>query len=251
MLHFDTVSVSHGKRNILEQISCALSPGRITVLLGSNGAGKSTLLRCVSGVQDYTGTISLQGRDLKTMSPAKRAKHIGILPQILPQTGFPCRTLVSLGRNPYTDAAGRLSDTDKEHVQLAMELAGVAEFADRPADTLSGGEKQRVFLAMLLAQDPDVMLLDEPASFLDTAARTELFTLLQNLAVHNGKTVMLVLHDLSEALEIADDVLILAQRKVAFSGSRDACLHAGAVEKWFGVQRYFCTNGDDSRIFFR
>lgn len=251
MLHFDDISVTCGKQTILERVSFSLRPGRITVLLGSNGAGKSTLLRCIAGTCMYSGTISLQGTDLQTMSPGMRARHVGILPQILPQTAFPCRTLVSLGRNPYTDAAGRLSDADRKQVQTAMELAGVTAFADRPADTLSGGEKQRIFLAMLLAQNPDVMLLDEPASFLDTAARKELFSLLRTLAVHNGKTVLLVLHDLSEAMEIADDVLILAQRTIVYSGSRDACLNAGAVEKWFGVQRYFCTNGDQHRIFFR
>ncbi|MBQ3176559.1 MAG: ABC transporter ATP-binding protein [Clostridia bacterium] len=251
MLNFHDVSVSYGNRTVLEHISFTLTPGRITVLLGSNGAGKSTLLRCVNGMQTYTGRIFLQDTDLKTMSSRERAKHIGILPQILPQTGFSCRTLVSLGRNPYTGTAGRLSVSDRNRVQMAMETAGTAEFADRHADTLSGGEKQKVFLAMLLAQDPSVMLFDEPCSFLDTAARGQVFSILRDLAYCHGKTVLLVLHDLSEALEIADDVLILAERTIVFSGSRTECLETEAVEKWFGVKRYFCTNGTDSRIFFR
>ena len=251
MLTFDHVSVSCGKKELLHSVSFGLVPGRITVLLGANGVGKSTLFRCVSGLQSYTGTISLAGQDLKTISPVQRARQVGLLPQILPQTGFPCRTLVSLGRNPYTNAAGRLTDADRAQIEKAMALAGVSEFAKRNADTLSGGERQRVFLAMLLAQDPAVLLLDEPASFLDTAARGQLFALLRNLAVAEGKSVLLVLHDLTEAMETADDVVLLSDRTVFFSGRREDCLESGALEKCFGVQRYFCTNGTDERIFFR
>jgi len=251
MLHFDHVSVSYGKKAILEKVSFTLLPGRITVLLGNNGAGKSTLLRCINGLQNYTGSITFQGTDLSTMSPRERARHIGILPQILPQTGFPCRTLVSLGRNPYIGTTGRLSVEDRKQVQLAMDLAEVSDFAERSADTLSGGEKQRVFLAMLLAQNPDILLLDEPASYLDTMARGHLFKLLRDLADHHGKAVLLVLHDLSEALETADNVLILADRTIVFSDTRESCLESNAVEKWFGVERYFCTNGVSDKIFFQ
>ncbi|MBQ8400855.1 MAG: ABC transporter ATP-binding protein [Clostridia bacterium] len=250
MLIFDHVSVSYGKNTVLRDVCFSLHPGRITVLLGKNGIGKSTLLRCLSGLQTYTGSILLAGEDLRTLSARERAKRIGILPQLLPQTAFSCRTLVSLGRNPYTNASGRLSAADREQVERAMERAGVSALADRNADTLSGGEKQRVFLAMLLAQDTPVLLLDEPASFLDTDARRRLFSVLRSLA-DDGRTVLAVLHDLTEAMELADDVVILAEHTSVFSGSRALCLETGMPETWFGVKRYFCTNDTGGMLFFR
>ncbi|MBQ8642407.1 MAG: ABC transporter ATP-binding protein [Clostridia bacterium] len=251
MLTFDRFGVCSGRKEILQDVSFSVRRGRITVLLGKNGAGKSTLLRCVNGLLPYTGCIYLGGREIKTISFRERSRQICFFHQILPRTGFTVHSLVSLGRSPYTGPTGRLSDADLEAVEKAMDTAQVKSLADRRVDTLSGGEKQRAFLAMLLAQDTPLLMMDEPAAYLDTDARRHLLQMLRDLVDIHGKTLLLVLHDLTDALEIADDVVILAERTSVFTGSRAQCLDSGMVGKWFGVRRYFCTDEGGARMFFR
>ncbi len=251
MLTIDNLGVSHSGKVVLREVSFSLRPGKITVLLGKNGAGKSTLFRCINGLQPHTGQILLNGTPLAHLPPVMRARQIGILPQILPSTGFTVRALVSLGRNPYLGTAGRLSAADRSAVENAMTLAQVQPYGDRTVDTLSGGEKQRAYLAMVLAQDTPLLLLDEPTSYLDTDTRRHLLKLLRELADVHGKTLFVILHDLTEAVELADDAVILADGTSVFCGSVRECLRQDALEKWFGVERFFCTNGDMNRIFFR
>ncbi|MBR4960548.1 MAG: ABC transporter ATP-binding protein, partial [Clostridia bacterium] len=248
---FDALRVCRGGQVILKDVSFSLRPGRITVLLGKNGAGKSTLFGCLNGLVPYTGEILLDGLPLSRISPEARAKRIGILPQFLPASGFSVRTLVSLGRNPYVGAGGRLSAEDREAVENAMVSAGISGFEDRRADTLSGGERQRAYLAMILAQDTPFIALDEPASHLDADASRRMLSLLRELADHHGKTLLVILHDLTEALALADDAVILADHTCVFSGTTEECLASRMPEKFFGVHRYICTNGEENRIFFR
>lgn len=247
MLTFENLSVSFGDRQILDRVSFALPPGKITVLLGQNGVGKSTLLRCVNGLCPYSGRILLDGTPLSTQSERARARQIGILPQVLPSTNFTVQTLVELGRNPYIGTTGRLSDMDRAQVANAMDTAKVQAFAHRSVDTLSGGERSRVFFAMLLSQDPAVFLLDEPFAALDAPSQKQFCALLRSLTENNGKTILLILHDLTEAVEIADHVVILQEGAVSFVGSREDCLAEGAIEKAFAVRRYVC----EDVIFFR
>lgn len=251
MLTVENLGVTKGSRAILRDVSFALRPGKVTVLLGKNGAGKTTLFRCVNGLQRYSGRTLLEGIPVENFSASEKAKKIGVLPQFLPGSGFTVRTLVSLGRNPYTGSAGRLSAADREAVENAMELVHVQDFADRTVESLSGGEKQRAYLAMLLAQDTPLMLLDEPASSLDTDARRQLLELLRTLADRQNKTLLVILHDLTEAFTLADDVLILADGTCVYSGTAEDCLTTGEPERWFGVRRYTCTEDGESRIFFR
>lgn len=247
MLTFDGVTVSFGGRTVLDDISFSVPTGGITVLLGQNGVGKSTLLRCVNGLCPYTGTIQLDGVSLAALSIRDRARQIGILPQVLPSTQFTSQTLIELGRNPYVGTTGRLSEHDREKVEHAIALTQVHPFLPRPVDTLSGGERCRVFLAMLLCQDPTVFLLDEPFAALDAPGRRQFCTLLRTLADNEGKAILVILHDLTEAMEIADHVVILERGCVAFAGSRDDCLRTTIIEDTFGVHRFTCGN----MLFFR
>ncbi len=251
MLTIRDLGVSLGSQVILDHVSFSLSPGKITVLLGKNGAGKTTLINCINGLQRYTGEILLDGIPMENDPALVKAKKIGIFPQFLPQTGFTVRSLVSIGRSPYTGPTGRLSAADREAVENAMVLTGVQALAGRSVCSLSGGEKQRAYLAMVLAQDTPVILFDEPASYLDTDARRHLLTLLRELSDKQKKTLLVILHDLTEALELADDVVILADHTSVFTGSVKECLDLCMPEKWFGAERYFCTNGEKNRFFFR
>ena len=248
MLEFDRVCVAHRGRTILKEVSFALRPHRITVLLGRNGSGKSTLIRCVNGLQRYTGEIRLDGVSLALTPPRERARKIGILPQILPETALRVGALAALGRNPYVDAAGRLSPEDRRMVSEALRAAGMEEFADRSLKELSGGERQRAFLAMLLAQNTRILLMDEPTTYLDVDARRELRELIRTLAQKQKKTLLVVLHDLNEAVELADDVVILQDGVLRFCGDVQACLNARALEDCFRVTRRDCLGGG---VFFR
>ena len=243
MLEFDRVSVSHRGRTILHEVSFSLRPHRITVLLGRNGSGKSTLIRCVNGLQRHTGEIRLDDVSLALTPSRERARKIGILPQILPETALTVRALAALGRNPYVDAAGRLSPEDRRMVSEALRAASMEDFADRSLRELSGGERQRAFLAMLLAQNTRILLMDEPTTYLDVDARRELRELIRTLARKQKKTLLVVLHDLNEAMELADDVVILENGELRFSGDVQACLDTHALEGCFHVTRRDCLGG--------
>ena len=243
MLEFDRVSVDHRGKTILKEVSFSLRPHRITVLLGRNGSGKSTLIRCVNGLQRYTGEIRLDDVSLALTPPRERARKIGILPQILPETSLTVRALAALGRNPYVDAAGRLSPEDRRMVAEALRASGMEAFADRSLRELSGGERQRAFLAMLLAQNTRILLMDEPTTYLDVDARRELRELIRTLAKKQKKTLLVVLHDLNEAIELADDVVILEEGEMRFCGDVQACLDAHALEDCFHVIRRDCLGG--------
>ena len=243
MLEFDRVCVAHRGKAILNEVSFALRPHRITALLGRNGSGKSTLIGCVNGLTRYTGEIRLDGVSLALTPPRERARKIGILPQILPETALRVGALAALGRNPYVDAAGRLSPEDRRMVSGALRAAGMEEFAGRSLKELSGGERQRAFLAMLLAQNTRILLMDEPTTYLDVDARRELRQLIRTLAQKQKKTLLVVLHDLNEAVELADDVVILQDGVIRFCGDVQTCLNARALEDCFHVTRRDCLGG--------
>ncbi len=248
MLEFSHVSVKRGKHLLLNDITFAPRHGKITALLGKNGCGKSTLLSCVNRLHPYSGRITLSGREISELPSRERAQAIALLPQLLPDTPFTVRRLAELGRTPHTGLGGHLSENDRRVITSAMEDAEVTELANRPANTLSGGEKQRAFLAMLMAQDPPTLLLDEPATFLDAEAARSLYDLMTTLAHVRGKTVLAVMHDLSAALRVADDIAILDGGKLTFYGTAEQCLAAHAIENTFRVTAYPC---EDATVFFR
>ena len=215
-------------------------------MVGRNGAGKSTLLGCVNHQVAYTGNITEGEKDLAQISPRQRAKSIAILPQTMPTPHITGRELAALGRNPYLDFTGRLTPADKQAVEEALQAADAAELADRYADTLSGGEKQRIALAMILAQNTPIALLDEPTAHLDLSYEAAFLGLLRKLIKERKKTFLLILHDLNLAAEYADDLIVLDGGKLVFAGSKAECLEEEILEKTFGLKRYAVEN----RLFF-
>lgn len=246
MLELHNVSVTVGKRRILEDVSFSLRPHRLTVLVGRNGSGKSTLLSCVNQQLPYTGKILEGEKNLALIPPRERAKAVAILPQILPAPHITAGEMVAFGRNPYLDFTGRLSEQDKRIVISAMTDADAADLARRYVDTLSGGEMQRVRLAMILAQNTPIALLDEPTAHMDQSYETAFLELLRELKQRKKKTFLVVLHDLTLAAEYADDLVVLEEGKVVFAGSREECLRQQIIEKTFGLKRYTV----DEKIFF-
>ena len=246
MLEIKNLSVGFGSRMVLRDVSFALRPRRLTVLVGRNGAGKSTLFGCVNQQLPYGGTITQGERNLAAMPPRDRAKSIAILPQSMPVPHITGRELVALGRNPWVDFTGRLREADKQAVEDALRDTDTLDLADRYADTLSGGEKQRMLLAMILAQNAPVALLDEPTAHLDLSYQTTFLELLRKLIRERDKTFLLILHDLNLAAEYADDLIVLDGGRVVFAGTKEDCLEQEILEKTFSLKRYSAEN----RIFF-
>ena len=246
MLEIKNLSVGFGSRMVLCDVSFALRPRRLTVLVGRNGAGKSTLFGCVNQQLPYGGTITQGERNLAAIPPRDRAKSIAILPQSMPVPHITGRELVALGRNPWVDFTGRLREADKQAVDAALRDTDTLDLADRYADTLSGGEKQRMLLAMILAQNTPVALLDEPTAHLDLSYQTAFLELLRKLIRERDKTFLLILHDLNLAAEYADDLIVLDGGRVVFAGTKEECLEQEILEKTFGLKRYTMEN----RIFF-
>lgn len=242
MIGFEHVSVRRENKTVLTDISFTLRRGKVTALLGKNGSGKSTLLSCVNRLCPYEGRILLNDRDLLHIPAPERARLVALFPQILPDTPFSVAQLASLGRTPHAGTFGSLTDIDLQKVQEAISLAGMTTFADRPCNTLSGGERQRAFLAMLLAQDTPLLLLDEPATFLDADAAKELYELIVTLARGHEKTVLAVMHDLSAAVNVADDIAILDGGSLAFFGTTEECLASHTIERVFSVTAYHAAN---------
>ena len=246
MLEIKNLSVGFGSRMVLRDVSFALRPRRLTVLVGRNGAGKSTLFGCVNQQLPYGGTITQGERNLAAIPPRERAKSIAILPQSMPVPHITGRELVALGRNPWVDFTGRLREADKQAVEDALRDTDTLDLADRYADTLSGGEKQRMLLAMILAQNTPVALLDEPTAHLDLSYQTAFLELLRKLIRERDKTFLLILHDLNLAAEYADDLIVLDGSRVVFAGAKEDCLAREILEKTFGLKRYTV----EDRVFF-
>lgn len=250
MLEFKNISVKKNGKALIDNVSFSLEKGKITVLMGKNGSGKSTLLGCIPAVIRYSGEIFVKGKNILDISAKERAKKISFLPQIMPQSSLSVRSIVSLGRTPYIKSTGKLSPEDKNAVDKALHLSNMQNFADRRLDTLSGGEKRRAFIAMMLAAETPVMILDEPNAHLDHNSSGELCLLLKKLTKEQGKTVLTVMHDLNEAMDIADNIALLDSGKLFAFGDKNYILEQDQLEKIFSAHRFEFETQNKKQIFF-
>lgn len=236
MLEYRHVSVSCQRTPILQDISVSFPKGKITALIGPNGCGKTTLLQCLNGASHVTGgKIYLNGKDYLKLSPKERARSLSFLPQVrtvIPS--LPVRTLVEHGRFPYLGFARKKTAKDIALVQEAMDFARVAQYADQYADTLSGGIRQRVFFAMVLAQDCDILILDEPSTYLDLPGQRDFLSMIKELK-SRGKTIILTMHNLDHALRTADYLAVMGNRKIAALGTPEECLGQHVIDEIFDI----------------
>ncbi|WP_375260767.1 ABC transporter ATP-binding protein [Palleronia sp.] len=230
------ISVSHDGRRVLDVPGLHLGGQGVTAILGHNGSGKSTLLGCLARqLRPDTGTIALDDRPLDAYRQRDLARAVAFLPQRLPPLeGLTVRELVRLGRYPWRGALGRWRVEDHAAVDRALIQTAADPLADRLADETSGGERQRGWIAMLLAQDAPILLLDEPTSALDLRHAEEIMALLRRLA-DDGRRIIVVLHDINLAARHADRIVALNQGRVAFDGPRDAFLDADVLSRLTGV----------------
>jgi iron complex transport system ATP-binding protein len=223
------------KRVVIENLSLSVGAGEFICLLGPNGAGKSSLLRTLAGVQPpLDGTVDLAGSDLNQMPRAEVARQLATVLTDQHDTGrLTGRDLVSLGRHPYTGWFGRLDEHDDEVVNRALATVSVAHLAERTVAELSDGERQRLMIARALAQQPAIILLDEPAAFLDVTARVELVALLQRLAREHQLAIVLATHDLELALRSADRMWLLGSDGRLAAGLPEDVVAHGLLDRAF------------------
>ncbi|MGN0600417.1 MAG: ABC transporter ATP-binding protein [Oscillospiraceae bacterium] len=240
MLELKNVSGGYGKHTVVSDVSLCFPEGGITSVIGKNGCGKSTLLMLCAGLAAASsGKVLLNGEDLSEISGNKAAKHISYLSQIKSAGSITVRSLVAHGRFPYLGYPRRYTKKDNEKINEAMRLAGVDEIADRNVNELSGGQQQRVYIAMTLAQDTQIILLDEPLTFLDINRQLELMELIVKLKAL-GKTVIMVIHDLNLALRYSDKVVVMEHGTVTAFDTPRNIIKSNAIEAAFGVKAEYC-----------
>jgi iron complex transport system ATP-binding protein len=232
------ISAGYGETEILNDLDLTIPPGRITVIVGANACGKSTLLRTMSRLlSPHRGQVLLDGKSIHKTPPRELARTLGLLPQspIAPE-GITVADLVSRGRHPHQNLFSRWSLRDDEAVDGALAATKTVELADRPVDELSGGQRQRVWIAMALAQETEVLLLDEPTTFLDISHQIEVLDLLTDLNHSRGTTVVMVLHDLNLAARYADHLVAMTDGRVHVSGAPAEVLTEETVRQVFGLE---------------
>ena len=245
------VTAGYGGADVVKGISLRFQPGEVTVLAGPNGCGKSTLLRAAARLLPLSGgQVLVDGADTAGWSSRTFARQAALLPQSRPMPEITVEALVLHGRFPYLGYPRRYGPADRAAARSAMERAGVLELADRNVARLSGGQRQKVYLAMALAQDTPVLLLDEPTTFLDIGCQLELARLMRETAAE-GKAVVMVLHDLNLALGCAHRVAVMEEGRLRAWGTPAEIYAGGALEEVFGVRvhRVELENGTEQYLF--
>lgn len=255
MLSTRNLTIKINNKLILNDISIDFKMGKRTAIIGPNGCGKSTLLKAISGLsRNYKGDIYLDNQNIKNWSRKKIAKKMAILPQgATTPNDLTVKELVSYGRFPYRSLF-KSSDNqnDKDIIAKAMAKTKVDKFASRLVSTLSGGERQRTWIAMALAQQPQILLLDEPTTYLDIAHQLEVMQIVTELNKQENMTIIMVLHDINHARIYADNIIIIKDKQVFAQGNPQDTLIPYNLASVFGVKADIyqnCQNPQDKIIF--
>ncbi|CAM4410011.1 ABC transporter ATP-binding protein [Paenibacillus tarimensis] len=237
-LYTRQLDISYDDRLIVERLNLVVPSGKITALVGANGSGKSTILKTMARImKPKGGGVFLDGKVIHEQSTKEVAKQLAILPQnpVAPD-GLTVQELVGYGRFPHQKGFGSLSKADKEIIEWAVTVTGMTAFASRPVDQLSGGQRQRAWIAMALAQQTDILFLDEPTTFLDMAHQLEVLKLLQKLNEEENRTIIMVVHDLNHATRYAHHMVAIKSGKVAGEGTPEQVMTKDVLREVFGIE---------------
>ena len=231
------LNISYGNLDIVKDLNLDIPKGKITTIIGSNGCGKSTILKTIARIiQPKSGDIFVNNINIKDQSPKELAKAVAVLPQS-PQapSGLTVEELIAYGRFPHQKGFGKMRKEDNDIVTWALQSTGIEEFRDRPIEALSGGQRQRAWIAMALAQQTDILILDEPTTYLDLAHQLEILKLLEELNRKQGTTIVMVIHELNNAARFADHMIGVKKCKVICQGSAEEVMTKENLKELFNI----------------
>jgi iron complex transport system ATP-binding protein len=234
----EKLQIGYGDSIIVNELNMTIPKGKITAIIGPNGCGKSTVLNTLARIIKQTsGVVTLDGTEIHKQSTEAIAKKMAILPQDPKAAeGLTVYDLVSLGRFPYQTGFGKLKDEDYRMVKWALSVTGMEGFSHRSIDALSGGQRQRVWIALALAQGTELLLLDEPTTFLDLAHQLEVLKLLKKLNEEENKTIVMVIHELNQAARFADNLIALKNGELIKEGNPNDVMTKEVLKEVFSIE---------------
>ena len=236
MIILKELSAGYGEREIIKDISLTINNNKLTVIIGPNGCGKSTLLKTISGlIKKTSGVIEIDDEEISNISLLDRAKKIAYLSQNRSVPEITVKNLVLHGRFAYLSYPRRYRDEDRKAVDEALKKLGIEKLKEKMVGELSGGERQKVYLAMALAQGSDYLLLDEPTTFLDIYHQFQLLDMAKGLC-NEKRSVVMVLHNIEHALSIADNIILMNEGRVLLQGSVDEVFNSKLIDKVFNIE---------------
>ena len=238
MLRANNLFSGYANKNILRDVNIQVDPGEVIAVIGPNGSGKTTLMRSLAGdLKASSGTITINGKPISQMGIRERARLISVVPQSNNMPGsFSVEETVSFGRTPYLDLFGRIGANDEAITLAALEKVNGMDLRERLVGQLSGGEQQRVLLARAIAQQTPIMLMHEPTTYLDLYFQVGFLGLIRQLARDDRKTIIVALHDLNQAAQIADRILLLANGQVMAFGTPREVLQQHTISEAYHLQ---------------
>lgn len=236
-LEGSSLQIGYGDHVIISDMDVNIRNDRITTIIGPNGSGKSTVLKAITRLIRYQkGSVVLNGRDILEMKPKELARTIGVLPQVhSAPADFRVKELVGYGRMPHQKLLSGLSGEDEKIIKWAMEATGTWQFRDKSIFEISGGERQRVWIATVLAQKPEILFLDEPTTYLDISHQLETMQLVKKLNRETGIGVVMVLHDLAQALEVSDHIIVIKEGRKYSEGTPEEVITAKMMMDVYNV----------------
>ena len=238
------IVTGYDKKIIIDGIDLSVPSNKVSVIIGSNGCGKSTLLKTMARlIKPLSGDIVIDGKKITTMPSKKLAQILGLLPQspVVPE-GITVWDLVSRGRFPYQNLFSSLNKEDFEAVEEALEIMGISELANRCIDELSGGQRQRVWIAMALAQQTDILVLDEPTTYLDLAHQLEVLEVLDELNKKYNTTIVMVIHELNNAARFAHHMIGVKKGKICCKGTAEEVMTKENLRELFNIDSEIVTD---------
>lgn len=233
----ENLSVAYENNIIIEDMNLAIPKGKVSIIIGANGCGKSTLLKTIARInKPKNGEIFINDKNINKIKEKDIAKEVAFLPQgpVCP-SGLTVRELVAFGRFPHQKIIGGLSSYDKDVINWSIEETGLSEFADREVENLSGGQRQRAWIAMTIAQETEIIMLDEPTTYLDMSFQLEVLEVLEKLNKEKNITVVLVLHELNNACRFAHNIIGLKKGKIICEGSPIEVINKETLKEIYGI----------------
>ncbi len=232
------LEVGYGESVVIEDMDIEIHKGEITTIIGPNGSGKSTVLKALTRLLKYrSGVVRVMDRDLKDFETKEFARLVGVLPQKhTAPPDFTVKDLIGYGRIPYQKWYEKNSSEDEEIIRWAMQVTGTEKLAEKSIRACSGGEAQRVWIAMVLAQKPEILFLDEPTTYLDISHQIETMRLVKRLKREAGIGIVMVLHDLGHALEVSDRIVVIKDGHKYSEGTPDEVITAKMMREVYNVE---------------